>query len=76
MKDFNYNGHGTLSFTHQNQDFVIHENGPHKLPEESELVISLVNQELLTEVQVVKLETLKEVEVKTQKISTNKTNKQ
>lgn len=51
MKNFNYNGKGTLSFTHLNHDFVIHEVGPHQLPEDSELVKSLVSQSLLTEVQ-------------------------
>lgn len=51
MKKFNYNGNGILSFTHQQKDYVIHENGPHQLPEESDLVKSLVTQKLLIEVQ-------------------------
>ncbi|KQC02095.1 hypothetical protein [Pedobacter sp. Hv1] len=50
MKKFKYNGSGQLAFTHQGFDFVIHESGPHDLPNENELVISLVKQGLLTEV--------------------------
>lgn len=50
MKKFKYNGSGQLAFTHQGFDFVIHESGPHDLPNDNELVISLVKQGLLIEV--------------------------
>jgi len=51
MKKFNYNGNGILAFTHQEIDYVIHESGPHNLPEESDIVKSLEAQKLLLEVQ-------------------------
>jgi len=88
MKNFNYTGLGTLSFTHQNLDYVVHGSGPHELPEGSELVDSLVKQQLLTEVQELEISTQPiEIEVQvlgldsekaqknTQEISTNKIKK-
>lgn len=62
MKKFEYYGSGTLSFTHLKQDFIIHGVGPHELPEENELVASLVAQKLL-------------IELKEEKIPTNKLKK-
>lgn len=49
MKKFNYNASGILSFTHQNKDYVINGIGPHNLPEDNLLVISLKAQKIITE---------------------------
>lgn len=56
MVKFNYNGSGLLSFSHNERDYIIHGEGPHFLPTESDLVISLLKQGLLTEVSEIKPE--------------------
>ncbi|MEJ5994968.1 hypothetical protein WG904_11120 [Pedobacter sp. Du54] len=50
MKKFKYNGQGTLSFSHLGSDYSISSGLVHTLPMESDLVIALVAQDLLTEV--------------------------
>ncbi len=59
MMNFNYTGNGILAFTHQEKDYIINEHGPHSLPEDSELIKSLVAQKLLIEVQETELKTKK-----------------
>lgn len=50
MKKFKYNGSGALTFTHQGQDYCISKGLIHTLPTDSDLVVSLVASNLLTEV--------------------------
>ncbi len=50
MKEFIYTNNAILSFTADGIDYVIFGKGPHKLPENSPMVESLVMQKILTEV--------------------------
>lgn len=38
MKKYKYLGTSILSFTHGENDFIIHGTGPHDLPEEADIV--------------------------------------
>jgi hypothetical protein len=67
MRRFNYTGNGMLAFTHHDTDYVIHNQGPHELPEDSEIVKSLTAQKLLIQVQAPEL-TIQQIDLKSKKI--------
>lgn len=44
MKSYIYKGKSNLTFSHGKEDFLIHGEGPHDLPEESPIVKSNVTR--------------------------------
>lgn len=49
MKSYNYSGKSTLAFTHNGNDYLAYGDGPHELPEDADIVKTLVAKQVLTE---------------------------
>ena len=52
MKNYKYLGKSTLAFTHDNQDYLAYGVGPHDLPEDADIVKTLVAKVVLVETSV------------------------
>lgn len=50
MKAYYYSGSSILSFTWKGKDYVAFGEGPHVLPSDSQVVITLASQKILKEV--------------------------